>query len=78
MRMQDTDTYSPDEMTVSEVAAAFRVTIPTVRTWDRDGKLESFRTPGNHRRFRRSQNPSIPTPVETSPEAASTGVSFIP
>lgn len=41
-------------MTPSEVAAAFGVTTETIRTWDNEGKLPSFRTPGGQRRFRRS------------------------
>jgi len=54
--MQDTDTYSPG---VGEVAEAYNVSATTVRAWDRDGKLKSFRTLGNQRRFRLADNPEL-------------------
>jgi excisionase family DNA binding protein len=48
--MTGTHTY----LAIGEVARAFGVTVPTVRNWDRDGKLKSIRTPGNQRRFAES------------------------
>ena len=29
------------------------VTVGTIRRWDKDGRISSFRTPTGHRRFRR-------------------------
>jgi excisionase family DNA binding protein len=48
-------TQSEELMTPAEVAAAFSVDPKTVTRWARDGKLESVRTPGGHRRYRASQ-----------------------
>jgi len=45
----------PDPMTSGEVAALFGVDVKTVSRWANDGKLSYFRTPGNHRRFHRSE-----------------------
>lgn len=39
-------------LTPAEVAALFRVDPKTVNRWVREGKIESLRTPGGHRRFR--------------------------
>ncbi len=41
-------------MTVGDVAAVFGVTAQAVRDWADQGKLPSFRTPGGHYRFHRS------------------------
>lgn len=41
-------------LTIGEVAAVMAVTIPTIRNWERAGKISAIRTPGGHRRFRRS------------------------
>ncbi|MDY0827557.1 helix-turn-helix domain-containing protein [Microbacterium sp. BG28] len=49
--MESTDTY----LAIGEVAAAFGVTVPTVRNWESAGKLRAIRTPGNQRRFAASQ-----------------------
>lgn len=38
-------------LTPSEVAAIFRVDPKTVTRWAAEGKLNSIRTPGRHRRF---------------------------
>lgn len=49
------NTSEPDEyLSIGEVAKAFGVTVATVRNWDRDGRIESIRTPGGQRRFLRS------------------------
>lgn len=49
--MPDTDTHSRT-LNPSDVAGIFGVTVPTVRAWDKSGKLPaSFRTPGNQRRW---------------------------
>lgn len=42
-------------MTPAEVAAMFKVDPKTVTRWARDGKLSSFRTPGGHRRYKRTE-----------------------
>lgn len=39
-------------MSPCEVAALFRVDPKTVLRWAKVGLLESFRTPGGHRRYR--------------------------
>lgn len=50
--MLDTNRYSESHLSVSEVARIFGVTVPTVRNWDKTGKLPaSFRTPSNQRRW---------------------------
>lgn len=38
-------------LTPAEVARLFRVDTKTVTRWAKDGKLNSFRTLGGHRRF---------------------------
>lgn len=48
--MSGTDTYSK-LLRIGEVAEAFGVTVPTVRAWDKAGKLTSVRTPGGQRKF---------------------------
>lgn len=42
-------------MTPAEVAGEFRVSIASVRRWAAAGRIGSIRTPGGHRRFRRSE-----------------------
>ena len=49
-----TETTEPT-MTLSEVAAQFRVSTSTVRDWANRGLLPHFRTPGGTRRFRRDE-----------------------
>ena len=39
------------KLRIGEVAKRFGVTPETVRNWDREGKIKSTRTLGNHRRF---------------------------
>lgn len=41
-------------LTPAEVAAIFRVDPKTVTRWAASGRLKSIRTPGGHRRFRKS------------------------
>jgi excisionase family DNA binding protein len=50
---RDTD-RRPDLIPVGDVAEMFNVAVSTVRAWERAGKLLAIRTPGGHRRFRRS------------------------
>jgi excisionase family DNA binding protein len=42
-------------MTSAEVARLFAVDPKTVARWANDGRINSMRTPGNHRRFRESE-----------------------
>lgn len=42
-------------MTPGEVAALFRVDPKTVTRWAAAGRIGSIRTPGGHRRFRKSE-----------------------
>jgi len=42
-------------LTPGEVAAIFRVDTKTVARWARMGRLSSIRTPGGHRRFRKTE-----------------------
>lgn len=53
-------------MTTGEVAAMFAVTPETVAAWADAGKLASFRTPGGHRRFLRTD---VELVLEASREA---------
>ncbi len=41
-------------LTPAQVADAFQVDVKTVTKWAQAGKLASIRTPGGHRRYRRS------------------------
>lgn len=53
--MADRDTQTrPELLPIGEVAEAFSVTVGTVRSWEKAGKLAAIRTPGGQRRFRRS------------------------
>ncbi|RCV58187.1 BldC family transcriptional regulator [Marinitenerispora sediminis] len=42
-------------LTPGEVAARFRVDAKTVTRWANTGKLTTIRTPGGHRRYRKSE-----------------------
>lgn len=64
-------------MTPGEVAAVFGVSPETIANWADDGKLEHVRTPGGHRRFRRTsveqllEASLVPGPVTIVAERAS-------
>ncbi|WP_119697001.1 MerR family transcriptional regulator [Microbacterium halotolerans] len=50
--MTDSDTYSSETaIPIGEAARLLGVSVGTVRNWERNGKLQSFRTPGKQRRF---------------------------
>lgn len=50
-----TDVLDDDPLlTPGETAALFRVKPKTVARWADEGRLPSVKTPGGHRRFRRS------------------------
>lgn len=42
-------------LTPSEVAAMFRVDAKTITRWAKAGKLNSFRTLGGHRRYKKAE-----------------------
>lgn len=52
-------------LTPGEVAAMFRVDPKTVTRWAAAGRIGSFRTPGNHRRFRESEVRALLAGAET-------------
>lgn len=45
---------APEHLTASDIAAIFQVDLKTVHNWTERKGLPSFRTPGRHLRFRRS------------------------
>jgi excisionase family DNA binding protein len=50
--MSDRDTQTGQApLSIGEVARSFGVSVDTIRVWDGEGKLVSFRTAGNQRRF---------------------------
>jgi len=66
--MTDSNTYlDPVALPIGEVARLAGVTVPTVRNWEREGKIQSFRTPGGQRRFRASDVAALIAP--RAPEA---------
>lgn len=42
-------------LTPGEVAKLFKVNPKTVTRWAKTGKIQSIRTPGGHKRFRKSE-----------------------
>lgn len=44
-----------DSCSISEVALRLGVAVGTVRRWSREGRIQSHRTPGGHRRFSTSE-----------------------
>jgi excisionase family DNA binding protein len=52
--MQDTDTY-PEWLRIGEVAKAFGVTVPTIRAWERAGRINATRTLGGQRQFLKAE-----------------------
>jgi excisionase family DNA binding protein len=54
--MRSTTAVEADELlTPAEVATMFRVDPKTVTRWARNGKLDSVRTLGGHRRYRKAE-----------------------
>ncbi len=65
--MADSNTYTtPVLLPIGEVARRAGVTVPTVRAWERAGKLNSVRTPGNQRRFPEPAVEALLTPDSDS------------
>ncbi len=63
---------SPDDLiTTGEAATELQVSVQTVRRWERTGHLTAVRTPGNQRRFRRSEVEALLAPQPEPEEAAS-------
>ncbi len=55
-----------DLLTPAEVAEKFRVDPKTVTRWAAAGRLSSIRTPGGHRRFRRTEVEALLTGEEVA------------
>lgn len=56
--MPDRDTYEnpiAELLPIGQVARIFGVTVETVRRWNREGRIQSERTPGGQRRFTRAE-----------------------
>lgn len=57
--MKGVETMASNEvetlLTPGEVASMFRVDPKTVSRWANDGKLQTYRTLGGHRRFREEE-----------------------
>lgn len=50
-----TELRTDDEiLTVQQAAALVGYSVPTLRRWDRLGRLPALRTPGNQMRYRKS------------------------
>ncbi|WP_372880472.1 recombinase family protein [Psychromonas sp.] len=47
-------------VSISEAARFYSVSVPTMRRWDKTGRLTStIRTPGNHRRYHLGHNDKL-------------------
>jgi excisionase family DNA binding protein len=56
--------HAPDDLlTISEAAATLRVSYSTLRRWEKVGRIEVERTPGNQRRYRRRALDAVLQPV---------------
>lgn len=55
----NTDVYGDPEhdgwLSIGEAASLLGLSIETLRRYDASGRLKAFRSPGNQRRYRRSQ-----------------------
>lgn len=61
----------PDELlSTGEAAEALQVSVQTVRRWEQTGHLSAVRTPGNQRRFRRSEVEALLAPSAPSEQAS--------
>ena len=61
-------------LTVSDVVRITRLSADTIRRYSNSGKLPTFRTPGNQRRFRDSDVRALLTPQATPSSDALSGV----
>ena len=55
-----------DLVSTGEAAKELGVSVQTVRRWEQSGHLPAVRTPGNQRRFRRSDVEALLAPSEAS------------
>lgn len=60
-----------DLLSSSQAAEVLQVSVKTVYAWADSGALASVRTPGGHRRFRRSDVDALLAPTPSPTEAAS-------
>lgn len=69
--MTNKNTYSHQAvLPIGEAARRLGVSIATVRNWERDGKISSFRTPGGQRRFQLADVEALTAPaLAGSPQA---------
>ena len=58
-------------LTTGEAAELLQASVQTVRRWEASGHLTAVRTPGNQRRFRRSEVAALLSPDPEPTEAAS-------
>ena len=49
-------------LSISKAAEYLGVSPLTLRNWEKKGKIKSFRTPGNHRRYKKSELDKIVNP----------------
>lgn len=62
---------SPDDLlSIGEAATVLQASVQTVRRWEQSGHLPAVRTPGNQRRFRRSEVEALLAPPVLEPEDA--------
>ncbi len=81
--MPETTAPTEAKLTVSDAVRITRLSADTIRRYSNDGKLRTFRTPANHRRFIESdvralvrEVPPV-APVDTEPESVSAGASSV-
>ena len=55
-----------ETLAIGEVARRFGVSVDTIREWEKVGKINSFRTLGNQRRFNLSDNPALAALISPS------------
>lgn len=67
--MTDRDTHVTQVLLpIGEVARLAGVTVPTVRNWERDGKITAVRTLGGQRRFSLAEVQALLSP-QSAPAA---------
>ena len=63
-------TYPDELLSTGEAAEILQASVQTVRRWERSGHLTAIRTPGDHRRFRRSEVEALLAPKPTEQAAS--------
>ncbi|SHQ36727.1 DNA binding domain, excisionase family [Mycobacteroides abscessus subsp. abscessus] len=61
----------PSKLSVGEAASLLGVSADTLKRWERDGRVRSYRTPTNHRRFELSEIVAL---LKTAEASALSGV----